>query len=207
MDSSLRILLLIFWLFHSGRIWSQKVPGQDPKNQSSSKHIHLPILDGIVQYEYISHMDSSLSKERIYHAALNWYYKTFPYAKSRILVSDLKEGLIRARGEFKFSYSVLWERYSMRVNFILNCSIRYGKYRLQLKDIEVEDQIEPDSDTKSYAEYEPRNLLTMYHQYLNMEDPPDYAREKMENIDTYFRNLIQSFSVHLKSWTRSDTDF
>lgn len=172
------------------------------ENHSGSKRVHLPMQNNAVVYQFTSPMDSSLSKERIYKAALNWYYKNFPYGRSMLIQSDLKEGQILARGEFQFPYTNLMEELKMKVQYMMSLSLRYGKYRIRFFEIEPQDQILEENDYgKTYSHFEPRNLKIMYEQYLQTDQPPSYMQEKMEGIHYYFQNLIQNFSKSMKSWT------
>ncbi len=168
------------------------------------KHIHLPYKRGKVCYEYISPMDSSLSKERIYRAALNWYFKTFPYGRSNLLEYDLVKGRILARGEFTFSYTIFWDECLMKVHYTMDCSIQYGKFRMQFYEIEPQDQVmEEGNYGKMYRRFEPRDLTLMYEQYLAMDHPSGFAQEKIEGIDSYFKKELKLFSKQMETWTKS----
>jgi hypothetical protein len=167
------------------------------------KPIKLPLINGEIVYQYTSLMDSSLSKERIYKSVLNWYFKTFPYGHKLLLNQDLKQGQILARGEADIPYSLLLNEFKMKVHFLINCSIRYGRYQVRLEQIEPQDELEEEgSNGKSYYTYKPKDLKTMYGQYENMPVPTDYAQTKMEGIDFYFRNLLDSFRSKMKSWLK-----
>jgi len=169
-----------------------------------SRKIHMPQESGSIIYQFTSPMDSSLSKERIYRAALNWYYKNFPYGHSMLIQSDLREGQILARGEFQFPYSTLTEDLKMKIQYMIQISIRYGKYRIRFYDIEPQDQVlEENEYGKTYSHFEPRSLWIMYEQYQETTHPPSFMQEKIEGIHTYFQNLIQSFTKSMHSWTHS----
>ena len=177
--------------------------------QKTDDHpIILPTFHSEIAYEFSSGMDSSLSKERIYRACLNWYYKTFPYGHSNLLDYDLKKGNILARGEYKFPYFLGFDELSMKIHFLLEIHLRYGKYQILIHQIEPEDQMEDeDYSSKKYPHYEPRSLKIMYSQYLESNDPPEFMVEKLQKIHSYFMGLIQSFKSNLKIWTRPNNSW
>jgi hypothetical protein len=205
------ILLLAFGplaeaqITHNQEDIIQKILGEDRDSPDrANKLIHMPSLHGEIIYQYTSPMDSSLSKEKIYRAAMNWYYKTFPYGHNMLIQNDLREGKILARGEYQFSYSTLMEDLKMKIQYMMNFSIRYGKYQFQIYQIEPQDQVLDENEYgKTYSHFEPRSLSLMYQQYREQTDPPYYMRQKIEGIHGYFQNLIQSFSKTMHSWTHT----
>lgn len=163
---------------------------------SSPGHINLPLQNGRICYEYISPMDSSLSKEILYRNAMNWYMRSFPYAYKNLIVSDQYHGKIYGRCNFQFTYNWLMDDYLMKVDFAVEISVRYGKCRLRLFQIQPKDEIKGEesySGKKGYSTWEDRSLERMNVQYLATSRPPAFERDKITGIDTYFRSKLLSF--------------
>jgi len=164
----------------------------------NDRHLHLPLRQGLVCYEYISPMDSSLGKEVIYKNALNWYMRSFPYAYKNLIVNDQYHGKIIGRCNFQFTYSWLMDEYVMKVDFAVDITVKYGKCRLRFSQIEPKDEIkgeESASGRRSYSTWEDRSLELMNIQYLQTSSPAGFEKEKLSGIDDYFRAKIAAFSL------------
>lgn len=173
-----------------------------PKARGS--HILMPVRDGQILYETITPMDSSAGKEALYRSALNWYMRTFPYAYKNLIVDDQYHGKILGRCSFQFPYSWLMEEYTMKVDFAVDITVRYGKCRLRITDIQPRDEIKPDENRGYHAAstWENRSLEVMNSQYLHNPSPPGFEREKIGAIHTYFTDLLSSFRKNQHELTR-----
>lgn len=176
----------------------QILTSEVPKKNKNDRHIHLPLRQGLVCYEYISPMDSSLGKEVIYKNALNWYMRSFPYAYKNLIVNDQYHGKIIGRCNFQFTYSWLMDEYVMKVDFAIDITVKYGKCRLRFSQIEPKDEIkgeESSSSRRSYSTWEDRSLELMNKQYLQTSSPAGFEKEKLAGIDDYFKAKIAAFSL------------
>ncbi len=168
------------------------------RKNKNDRHLILPLKQGLVCYEYISTMDSSLGKEVIYKNALNWYMRSFPYAYKNLIVNDQYHGKIIGRCNFQFNYSWLMDDYVMKVDFAIDITVKYGKCRLRFSQIEPKDEIKGEESAtgrRSYSTWENRNLELMNQQYLQTSFPASFEKEKISGIDDYFRAKITAFSL------------
>lgn len=159
--------------------------------------IHLPQQNGETCFEYISPMDSSLSKEILYKNALNWYMTGFPYAYKNIIVQDQYHGKILGKCNAQFTYTYMMESYIMKIDFTVEITARYGKCRLRFYQIQPKDEVKGEesySGKRRYSTFEERSLSRMYTQYLQTSSPPGYEREKIAGINHYFTAKILDFA-------------
>lgn len=182
------------------------------KNKNN-RHIILPLKQGLVCYEYVSPMDSSLGKEVIFKNALNWYMRSFAYAYKNLIVNDQYHGKIIGRCNFQFNYSWLMDDYVMKVDFAIDITVKYGKCRLRFCQIEPKDEIKGEESAtgrRSYSTWENRSLELMNLQYLQTANPASFEKEKLSGIDDYFKAKIVAFSLsqhQLKHFIESKESF
>ncbi len=184
----------------------EELPGHSerPRSKAGASHLLLPLREGLVCYETITPMDSTAGKEAIYRSALNWYMRTFPYAYKNLIVDDQYHGKILGRCSYQFPYTWLMEDYMMKVDFAVDITVRYGKCRLRIYDIQPKDEIKAEENYGHHASstWENRSLELMNSQYLRNPVPPGFEKEKIGGIHTYFSGLLASFRKSQHELTR-----
>ena len=98
----------------------------------------LPEKDGKVFIEQVVILkDSTTKKERIFLVVKDWVSKTFRSSKGVIDYEDKQEGKIVCKGNTKNSFnSTLGSRDEIKVDFTMDFTIKDGKFRLQLYNLQ-----------------------------------------------------------------------
>ncbi|MGB5024739.1 MAG: DUF4468 domain-containing protein [Saprospiraceae bacterium] len=158
-----------------------------------SLNITLPTKDGNIYYEQIVNVDS-VDKNQLFNAARIWFSNTFKSAKSVLDLDDRNTGRLIGNGNLTYSTSLQKVYGERRASFKIDITLKDGKYRVIISDIE-------DISTGGYGDLNKYNYENL-HPEVKQKFKEKFKYATLSAFDMSVKILIASLNKAIMETTK-----
>ena len=152
---------------------------------------------GKILFQEVNNLDS-LSKEKIYIKANEWFIKTFNDATSVIELNDKDEGVIMGKGKSGITVSGGFLTYNLYLDFTIKIEIQDYKYRTTFSELYYEEKYDAKYNT-SPSKIPAEDIISP--QNIDGKNPKLRQSYKTETL-----KIINALNINLKNYLNKKED-
>lgn len=176
---------------------AQRKNYEPTKEQTKQMLDAIPTKEDKIFYDEIIVCDTSLNKDKIFIRLRQWFIENFMESKAVLEVNDIDNGLLSGKGTYKYTNYNGLNIHSGYTQFILNVSVKDGKFRYQLYDFTAYNNnksllASPGVSTNEKVDL--NEMLTLYRKKKRV----GYSRKFLEGMIElvyYIQHSIKDVSI------------
>lgn len=180
-----KTIIAFFILSLTYTAFSQKEKYKLDEATIKQKLENIPVVDGSIKFDEIIVTDSSLKREQLFIKIRQWFVENFMDSKNVLEVNDISNGLLTGKGSYHYTKSSFTNIHEGYVTFIINASIKDGKFRYQLYDfVAYGTNTNLFAGVNNFSNATKQEIINLDDQYKNFKSGKQvkYAKKYLEDM-------------------------